>query len=82
MNSAGLVVTVENHEVERELNSTRANHATVAEASSWSFSLPNILMVIGGVVGVSAVSVGLNFALSAWVKNGRKARAGRSVVNM
>ena len=73
---------MENHEVERELNSTRANHATVAEASSWSFSFPNILMVIGGVVGVSAVSVGLNFALSAWVKNGRKARAGRSVVNM
>ena len=82
MNSAGLVVTVENHEVEKELNSTRANPATVAGASSWSFSFTNILMLVGGVVGVSAVRVELNFALIAWVKNGRRSRAGRNVVDM
>ena len=82
INSGGLVVTAENHDVERDFNSTRKRHITVVKTSSWSFSLPNILMVIGGVVGVSAMSVGLNFALRAWMKNGKRARAGRSVINM
>ena len=48
INSGGLVVTVENHEVEREVNSTREHHGTIVRTSSWGFSLTNILMVIGG----------------------------------
>ena len=53
MNSGGLVVTVENHEVEKELNTTSVNSATVAGTSSWGFSFNNILMLVGGVAGVS-----------------------------
>jgi len=74
MNSGGLVVTVESNEVERALNNTRMKPDQVT-VSTWSLSLGNILMVIGGVVAVSAVSVGLNFALRSWFRNGKEHRA-------
>ena len=55
------------------------NSATVAGTSTWGFSLKNILMIVGGVAAVSAVTVGVNFTLRAWMKNGKRQRAERNV---
>ena len=36
-------------------------------------------MISGGVAAVSALTVGVNFALKSWVKNGRRQRAEMNV---
>ena len=36
-------------------------------------------MAVGGMFGVSALSVGMSFALQKWVKEGKSLRAGRAV---
>ena len=36
-------------------------------------------MAVGGMFGVSALSVGMSFALRKWVKEGKSLRAGRTV---
>ena len=58
MNSGRLVVTVERSEVQNELNDSRVDSAKGAEGSSWRFSLKDTLILAGGVVVVSAVTVG------------------------
>ena len=73
MNSGGLVVTVEDNEVQKELNDTKVSFTTGAESSTWEFSLKNILMLAGGVAAVSALTVGvMYYKRKFWVKNGRR----------
>jgi len=77
MNSGGLVVTVEDNEVQKELNDTRVSFTTGVESSTWEFSLKNILMLAGG---VAALTVGvMYYAGKFWVKNGRRQRSEKNV---
>ena len=83
MNSGGLVVTVEPNEVEKVINASIEAHNKVApQTHGTGFSTTYTLMALGGMIGVSALTVGLSLAIRKWMKEGKKLRAGRKITQL